>query len=73
MQCPKEKWKCKKIAVELILLRNQVAMAAWNVWRRRMAGGFISAGVQSVGTSDAATVLRVSMHQSMRRQRATRS
>jgi hypothetical protein len=42
---------------DLISLRNQAAMDVWNAWRRRMAGGFISAGVRSVGTSDAVTVL----------------
>jgi hypothetical protein len=33
----------------------------------------LSAGVPSVGTSDAATVLRVSMHQSMRQRQGIRS
>ena len=37
-------------------------MDAWNVSRHREVGGFISAGVRSVGTSVAVTVLRVSMH-----------
>jgi glc operon protein GlcG len=39
----------------------------------RKAGGFISVGVRSAGTLDAVTVLRVSMHQSMRRQKGIRS
>ena len=40
-------------------------MAVWNAWRRRKVGGFISAGVRSVGTSDAVIVLPVSMHRSI--------
>jgi len=32
----------------------------WNAWRHQKVGGFISAGVPSVVTSDAVTVLRVS-------------
>jgi hypothetical protein len=48
-------------------------MGVWNVWRHRKVGGFISAGVRSVGTSDAVTVLRVSMHQSMLQQQDIRS
>jgi hypothetical protein len=34
-------------------------------WRHRKVGGFISVAVWSVGTSDAVTVLGVSMHQSI--------
>ena len=41
-------------------------MGVWNAWRHREVGGFISAGVRSVGTSDAVTVLRASTHRSMR-------
>ena len=41
-------------------------MDVWSVWRPRRVGGFISAAVQSVGTSVAVTVLRASMHLSMR-------
>ena len=48
-------------------------MDVWNAWRHRKVGGFISAGVRSVGTSDAVTVLRVSMHPSMRRRQGIRS
>jgi hypothetical protein len=48
-------------------------MGAWNAWRHRKAGGFISAGVRSAATSDAVTVLRVSMHPSMQRQQGIRS
>ncbi len=40
-------------------------MVAWNVWLRA-AGGFISAVAQSVGTSDAVTVLPTSTRQDMR-------
>jgi hypothetical protein len=47
-------------------VRNHAATGVWNAWRHRKVGGFISAGVRSVGTSDAVTVLRVSMQQSMR-------
>ncbi len=36
-------------------------------------GGFTSAGARSVGTSDAATVLRASMHPSMRQRQGIRS
>ena len=54
-------------------LRNQVATDVWNAWRHRKVGGFISVGVRSVGTSDAVTVLRVSMHPSMRRRQGIRS
>jgi hypothetical protein len=54
-------------------LRNQVATGAWNAWRHRKVGGFTSVGVRSVGTSVAVTVLRVSMHPSMRRQQGIRS
>ena len=54
-------------------LRSQVAMGVSNAWRHRKAGGFISVGVRSVGTSVAATVLRASMRPSMRRQQGIRS
>ena len=63
----------KESRAELIPLRSQVAMGVWNAWHHRKVGGFISAGVRSVGTSDAATVLRVSMHPSMRRRPGIRS
>ena len=53
--------------MELISHPIPAALGAWNVWRRQVAGGFIFAGVPSVGTSDAATVLRVSMRQNMPR------
>ena len=59
--------------MELIPLRNQVATDVWNAWHHRKVGGFISVGAPSVGTSDAVTVLRVSMHPSMRRQQGIRS
>jgi len=36
-------------------------MDEWNAWRHRKVGGFISAGVRSVDTPDAVTVLRVTM------------
>jgi len=48
-------------------------MDVWNAWRHRKVGGFTSVAVLSVGISDAVTVLRASMHQSMRRQRSIRS
>ncbi|HTM36905.1 MAG TPA: hypothetical protein VL156_09170, partial [Terriglobales bacterium] len=63
----------KKIVAGLIPLRNQVATGVWNAWRLREVDGFISAVVRSVGTSDAVTVLPVSMHQSMRLQQGIRS
>ena len=61
----------EKIAAELIPLPNQVSTVVWNAWRHRKVGGSISVGVQSVGTSVAATVLRASMRPSMRRRRAS--
>jgi hypothetical protein len=45
----------------------------WNAWHRLKVGGFISADVRSVGTSDAATVLQASMRPSMQRRRGIRS
>ena len=43
--------------MESTALRSQVATDVWNAWRHRKAGGFISAGAQSVGISDFATAL----------------
>jgi hypothetical protein len=62
----------RKIVNEKGSARNQPrfeaeAMGVWNAWRHRKVGGFISAAVRSAGTSDAATVLRVSMDPSMRK------
>jgi hypothetical protein len=42
----------------IISLRNQAATGVWSAWRDRKVGGIISAGVRSVGTSDAVTVRR---------------
>ena len=53
--------------------RSRVAMGVWNAWRHRKAGGSTSAGVQSVGTSDAVTALRASMRRSTRRLQGIRS
>ena len=61
----------KKDRAESIPLRNRVATGVWNAWRRRKVGGFISVGVRSAGTSDAATVLRASMHQACGGDRAS--
>ena len=63
----------KKVCAESIPLRNRVATGVWNAWRHRKVGGFISVGVRSVGTSVAATVLRASMHPSMRQRQGIRS
>ena len=63
----------KKISRDLIPFRDQVATDVWNAWRRRRVGGFTSADVRSVGTSDAVTVLQASTHPSMRRRRGIRS
>ncbi len=37
--------------------RSRVALGVWSAWRQQTVGGFIFAGVRSVGTSVAATVL----------------
>ena len=63
----------EKVCAESIRLRSRVEMGVWNAWHHRKVGGFISAGVPSVGTSDAVTVRRTSMHPSTRRQRGIRS
>jgi hypothetical protein len=69
----KENSKCRKVSAESIPLPNPVATDVWNAWRQRQVGGFISGGVRSAGISDAVTVLRVNMRQSMRRRQGTRS
>jgi len=48
-------------------------MGASNAWHHQKAGGFISVGMRSVGTSVAATVPRASMRPNMRRQQGIRS
>ena len=63
----------KKVLRGINPLRSQVAVGVWNAWPHRKVGGFISVGVPSAGTSDAVTVLRASMHPSMRWRQGIRS
>ena len=55
----------EKAGAESTPIQSRVATGVWNVWRHREAGGFISAGARSVGTSVAVTVLRASMRPDM--------